>query len=56
VYVEVLSILPEPILAIMFDVPDVETPPNITVILFTHDGMLVKSILVPDVDATAVPD
>jgi hypothetical protein len=23
---------------------------------FTHDGMPVKSMLVPDVDATAVPD
>jgi hypothetical protein len=26
-----------------------------TVIRFTQDGTLVKSILVPDVDATAVP-
>jgi hypothetical protein len=26
------------------------------VIRFTHDGMPVKSILVPDVDATAVPE
>ena len=32
------------------------TPLNITVIRFTHDGMLVKSMLVPDVEATAVPD
>jgi len=26
------------------------------VIRFTHEGILVKSILVPDVEATAVPD
>jgi hypothetical protein len=31
------------------------TPLNITVMRLTHDGMLVKSILVPDVDATDVP-
>ena len=31
-------------------------PLNITVMRFTHDGMPVKSIDVPDVDATAVPD
>jgi len=36
-------------------VPFSETPLNITVIRFTHDGMLVKSMLVPEVDATAVP-
>jgi len=29
---------------------------NITVIRRTHDGMLVKSIDVPDVEATAVPE
>jgi hypothetical protein len=31
-------------------------PLNITVMRFTHDGMLVKSMLVPLVDATGVPD
>ena len=36
--------------------PLVETPANITVIRFTHDGIDVKSILVPLVDATAVPE
>jgi hypothetical protein len=35
-------------------VPFVETPLNITVIFLTQDGMLVKSIAVPDVVATAV--
>lgn len=35
-------------------VPLVETPANITVILFTQDGMPVKSMLVPLVVATAV--
>jgi hypothetical protein len=29
---------------------------NITVIRFTHDGIEVKSMLVPDVEATAVPE
>jgi hypothetical protein len=37
-------------------VPVVLTPLNITVIRFTHDGIEVKSILVPLVDATAVPE
>jgi hypothetical protein len=37
-------------------VPLVDTPLNITVIRFTHDGIDVKSILVPLVDATAVPE
>jgi hypothetical protein len=32
------------------------TPVNITVIRFTHDGIEVKSMLVPLVDATAVPE
>ena len=32
------------------------TPLNITVMRFTQDGMLVKSMLVPLVDATAVPE
>jgi len=38
----------------MLDVPLVDTPLNITVMRFTHDGIEVKSIEVPDVDATAV--
>ena len=33
-----------------------DTPLNITVIRFTQDGMLVKSIDVPEVEATAVPE
>ena len=33
----------------------VETPLNMIVIRFTQDGMPVKSIAVPDVEATAVP-
>ena len=37
-------------------VPFVLTEFNITVILFTQLGMLVKSMLVPLVVATAVPD
>jgi hypothetical protein len=37
-------------------VPFVLTPWNITVIRFTHEGMLVNSIDVPLVDATAVPE
>ena len=32
------------------------TPSNITVIRFAHDGIEVKSMLVPLVEATAVPD
>lgn len=39
----------------LFVVPLVETPLKITVILLTPAGMLVKSIEVPDVEATAVP-
>ena len=39
----------------MFEVPLVETPLNITVTRLTQLGMLVKSILVPLVEATAVP-
>ena len=38
------------------DVPFVETPLNITVILLTQLGIPVKSMLVPDVDACAVAD
>ena len=37
------------------EVPLVETPLNITVTRLTQDGMLVKSMLVPLVVATAVP-
>lgn len=40
----------------MLDVPFVETPLNITVIRLTQDGMPVKSMLVPEVEATAVPE
>ena len=36
--------------------PLVDTPLNITVTRFTQLGMLVKSMLVPLVDATAVPE
>ena len=36
-------------------VPESDTPEYITVMRFTHDGMPVNSIAVPDVDATAVP-
>jgi hypothetical protein len=48
--------LPEPICIRIFDAPFKLTPLNITVIRFTQLGMLVKSIEVPDVDATAVPE
>ncbi len=48
--------LPPPTCICKFDVPLVETPASITVTLFTHDGMPVKSMLVPDVEATAVPE
>jgi hypothetical protein len=37
-------------------VPFELTPLNITVIRFTQEGIPVKSMLVPDVLATAVPD
>jgi hypothetical protein len=37
-------------------VPFVLTPLNITVIRLTHDGMPVKSIEVPEVDALAVSE
>jgi hypothetical protein len=36
-------------------IPEVETPLNITVILLTQLGIPVKSMFVPDVEATAVP-
>lgn len=41
---------------IMLLVPFVLTPLNITVIRLTQEGMPVKSIEVPDVEATAVPE
>ena len=40
----------------MFEVPFVLTPLNITVTRFAQLGMPVKSMLVPLVDATAVPE
>jgi hypothetical protein len=40
----------------MFAVELKDTAPNITVIRFTQDGILVKSMLVPLVDAIAVPE
>ena len=46
---------PAPIWIWKLDVPLVLTPLNITVTRFTVAGMLVKSMLVPLVDATAVP-
>jgi len=48
--------LPAPNCICTSDVPFVLTPLNITVMRFTHDGMLVKSIEVPEVEATAVPE
>ena len=40
----------------ILELPFPETLLNITVIRLTHDGMPVKSMLVPEVDATAVPE
>jgi hypothetical protein len=40
----------------VFDVPFVDTPLKITVIRFTQDGIPVKSMAVPDVDACTVPE
>lgn len=52
-----VSIPPEsPSWTITTDDPFVLTPLNITVIRLTHDGMPVKSIEVPEVEATAVPE
>ena len=51
----VAVIEPEPILNSITLVPFVLTPLSMMVIRFTQDGMLVKSMLVPLVDATAVP-
>jgi hypothetical protein len=45
----------EPICTMIDEVLFVETPLNSTVIRFTQLGILVKSIEVPDVEATAVP-
>ena len=47
---------PEPIWIKGDDVPLILTPLNITVIRLAVDGIPVKSMLVPDVDATAVLD
>lgn len=47
---------PPPICICKEDVPFVLTPLNITVTRFTQDGIPVKSMLVPDVEATAVPE
>ena len=52
----VVTILPEPIWIRMFDVPLNETPLNNTVIRLTQLGKPVKSMLVPEVEATEVPD
>jgi hypothetical protein len=52
----VASKLPDPMRTPIFEAVVVRlTPDNITVIRFTHDGMPVKSTLVPDA-VTAVPD
>ena len=51
-----VSILPDPIRHSIFDVPFVLTPLNITVILLVPLGIPVKSIDVPLVEATAVPE
>lgn len=45
---------PAPICTCITLVPLVLTPLNITVIRFTHEGIPVNVMLVPDVDATAV--
>lgn len=44
-----------PICICIGDIPDVLTPTNITVMRFTQLGIPVKSIEVPEVDATEVP-
>tara|TARA_R110000822_G_scaffold307423_1_gene434477 strand:- start:492 stop:800 length:309 start_codon:yes stop_codon:yes gene_type:complete len=52
-----VSMPPEsPVCKITSEVPFVLTSLNITVIRFTQEGMLVKSMLVPDVDGTRVPE
>jgi len=50
-----VGVTPVPSWTIVLDVPFVDTPLNIRVMRFTHDGIPVKSMLVPDVDACAVP-
>lgn len=50
-----VGVVPVPSWIIISDVPLVLTPLNITVIRFTYDGMPVKLMLVPEVDAFAVP-
>jgi len=52
----VLITEPFPICIKRFDEPLVDTKSKFTVIRFTHDGIEVKSMLVPDVEATAVPE
>ena len=54
-YPEVIT-EPEPNCNKRLLVPFVLTPLNMTVTRLTHDGMPVKSIEVPEVDATAVPE
>jgi hypothetical protein len=56
VYPEVTMPPDVPNLVSIMLVPLVETPLNITVIRFTPAGIDVKSMLVPDVLATAVPE
>jgi len=51
-----VGVAPVPSWTIVLDVPFVDTPLNIRVMRFTHDGIPVKSMLVPYVDATAVPE
>ena len=46
---------PEPIRIVATAPAGVVTPASITVTRFTQDGMLVKSMLVPLVEATEVP-
>ena len=48
--------LPAPICIKKLDEPLPDTPFNITVIRLTHEGILVKSLDVPDVVACAVAD
>lgn len=55
VYPEVLK-EPEPICTKILSVAARDTPLNITVIRFAQLGMSVKLTLVPDVEATAVPE
>ena len=52
----VVATVPDPTCTITSATPFTLTPLNITVILLTQDGIPVKSIDVPEVDATAVPE